>query len=128
CGSQRWDLNPRPAVYETAALPLSYAGLVCREQPSPARSHDGCSVPRGQPRRQASASVEDSAAGFVFGAPVAGTVESAIRHPGSARAACAAACSAWRLFLPVPLPTTTSPISACTTNVRSCDGPDSSSN
>jgi hypothetical protein len=25
-GSQRWDLNPRPAVYETAALPLSYAG------------------------------------------------------------------------------------------------------
>jgi hypothetical protein len=27
-GSQRWDLNPRPAVYETAALPLSYAGLM----------------------------------------------------------------------------------------------------
>jgi hypothetical protein len=26
-GSQRWDLNPRPAVYETAALPLSYAGV-----------------------------------------------------------------------------------------------------
>ncbi len=25
-GSRRWDLNPRPAVYETAALPLSYAG------------------------------------------------------------------------------------------------------
>ncbi len=24
--SQREDLNPRPAVYETAALPLSYAG------------------------------------------------------------------------------------------------------
>ena len=24
--SQRWDLNPGPAVYETAALPLSYAG------------------------------------------------------------------------------------------------------
>ena len=26
-GSRRWDSNPRPAVYETAALPLSYAGL-----------------------------------------------------------------------------------------------------
>jgi hypothetical protein len=26
-GSRRGDLNPRPAVYETAALPLSYAGL-----------------------------------------------------------------------------------------------------
>ena len=25
-GSRRWDSNPRPAVYETAALPLSYAG------------------------------------------------------------------------------------------------------
>lgn len=24
--SQRWDLNPRPAVYKTAALPLSYVG------------------------------------------------------------------------------------------------------
>ena len=24
--SQRGDSNPRPAVYETAALPLSYAG------------------------------------------------------------------------------------------------------
>ena len=24
--SRRWDSNPRPAVYETAALPLSYAG------------------------------------------------------------------------------------------------------
>ena len=26
--SQRWDSNPRPAVYETAALPLSYAGVL----------------------------------------------------------------------------------------------------
>jgi hypothetical protein len=25
--SRRWDLNPRPADYESAALPLSYAGL-----------------------------------------------------------------------------------------------------
>ncbi len=24
--SREWDLNPRPAVYETAALPLSYLG------------------------------------------------------------------------------------------------------
>ena len=24
--SQRWDSNPRPADYESAALPLSYAG------------------------------------------------------------------------------------------------------
>ena len=24
--SQRWDLNPRPLVYKTSALPLSYAG------------------------------------------------------------------------------------------------------
>src|SRR3569832_1040987 len=24
--SRGWDLNPRPAVYETAALPLSYPG------------------------------------------------------------------------------------------------------
>lgn len=24
--SQRWGSNPRPAVYETAALPLSYVG------------------------------------------------------------------------------------------------------
>ena len=24
--SQRWGLNPRPTVYETVALPLSYAG------------------------------------------------------------------------------------------------------
>ena len=24
--SQRWESNPRPAVYETAALPLSYVG------------------------------------------------------------------------------------------------------
>ena len=29
-GSQRWDSNPRPAVYETAALPLSYAGGIWR--------------------------------------------------------------------------------------------------
>ena len=26
--SQRWESNPRPAVYETAALPLSYVGPV----------------------------------------------------------------------------------------------------
>jgi hypothetical protein len=26
--SREWDLNPRPAVYETAALPLSYLGGV----------------------------------------------------------------------------------------------------
>ena len=26
--SQRWESNPRPAVYETAALPLSYVGTV----------------------------------------------------------------------------------------------------
>lgn len=26
--SREWDLNPRPAVYETAALPLSYLGLM----------------------------------------------------------------------------------------------------
>ena len=26
--SQRWGSNPRPAVYETAALPLSYVGAV----------------------------------------------------------------------------------------------------
>lgn len=26
--SREWDLNPRPAVYETAALPLSYLGLL----------------------------------------------------------------------------------------------------
>ena len=25
--SRRWDLNPRPADYESAALPLSYTGL-----------------------------------------------------------------------------------------------------
>ena len=25
--SQRWGLNPRPTVYETVALPLSYFGL-----------------------------------------------------------------------------------------------------
>ena len=25
--SRRWELNPRPAVYETAALPLSYVGI-----------------------------------------------------------------------------------------------------
>ena len=25
--SREWDLNPRPAVYETAALPLSYLGI-----------------------------------------------------------------------------------------------------
>ena len=25
--SREWDLNPRPAVYETAALPLSYLGM-----------------------------------------------------------------------------------------------------
>ena len=28
--SQRRESNPRPAVYKTAALPLSYAGLVFR--------------------------------------------------------------------------------------------------
>jgi hypothetical protein len=28
--SREWDLNPRPAVYETAALPLSYLGIVQR--------------------------------------------------------------------------------------------------
>ena len=27
--SQRWDSNPRPADYESAALPLSYAGPNC---------------------------------------------------------------------------------------------------
>lgn len=26
--SRQWDLNPRPAVYETAALPLSYVGAI----------------------------------------------------------------------------------------------------
>ncbi len=26
--SRRWDLNPRPADYESAALPLSYAGPI----------------------------------------------------------------------------------------------------
>jgi hypothetical protein len=26
--SREWDLNPRPAVYETAALPLSYLGFM----------------------------------------------------------------------------------------------------
>ena len=25
--SPRWELNPRPALYERAALPLSYSGL-----------------------------------------------------------------------------------------------------
>ena len=29
--SREWDLNPRPAVYETAALPLSYLGILIRE-------------------------------------------------------------------------------------------------
>ena len=26
--SREWDLNPRPADYESAALPLSYLGIV----------------------------------------------------------------------------------------------------
>ncbi len=26
-GSRWWDLNPRPTVYETVALPLSYIGV-----------------------------------------------------------------------------------------------------
>jgi hypothetical protein len=30
--SREWDLNPRPAVYETAALPLSYLGLIMVHQ------------------------------------------------------------------------------------------------
>lgn len=29
--SRRQDSNPRPAVYKTAALPLSYAGLQVRK-------------------------------------------------------------------------------------------------
>jgi hypothetical protein len=29
--SRRWDLNPRPADYESAALPLSYAGPYMEE-------------------------------------------------------------------------------------------------
>src|SRR5262245_25361796 len=31
--SQRWGLNPRPTVYETVALPLSYFGLSARQEP-----------------------------------------------------------------------------------------------
>ena len=30
--SRRWDLNPRPTVYKTVALPLSYFGKIdCRD-------------------------------------------------------------------------------------------------
>ncbi len=29
--SRRWDSNPRPTVYETVALPLSYVGATLRQ-------------------------------------------------------------------------------------------------
>ena len=42
CQSQRWDSNPRPTVYKTVALPLSYAGSMQKNSLSPGgirRSH-----------------------------------------------------------------------------------------
>ena len=33
--SRRWDSNPRPSVYETDALPLSYFGACARADSSP---------------------------------------------------------------------------------------------
>ena len=42
--SRRRDLNPRPADYESAALPLSYTGI--RQHPTLLTRHTRCPPPR----------------------------------------------------------------------------------
>ena len=37
--SRRWDSNPRPTVYETVALPLSYFGPIAAEGQSTSQSY-----------------------------------------------------------------------------------------